>query len=89
MLSATRWGAGCVRRTVRLCRVCAQKLDLWEEWKGNHYLYDHHTSMPCDECDGANLRNPETIFTVKLRLPNSDVRIAPASDLAVRDVPLP
>ena len=60
-------------RLVRLCRFCAQKLDLWMEWKSNHCLYDHATSAPCDECDGANLRNPESIFTVKLRLPNSDI----------------
>ena len=57
-------------RLVRLCRFCAQKLDLWMEWKSNHCLYDHATSKPCDECDGANLSNSESIFTVKLRLPN-------------------
>jgi len=57
-------------RLVRLCRFCAQKLDLWMEWKSNQCRYDHATSKPCDECDGANLRNPESIFTVKLRLPN-------------------
>lgn len=60
------------QRLVRLCRFCAQRLDLWTEWKGNHCLYDHATSMPCDECDGANLRNPEAIFTVKFRLPNTE-----------------
>ena len=60
-----------VPRLVRLCRFCAQKLDLWMEWKSNHCLYDHATSKPCDECDGANLRNPESIFTVKLHLPNA------------------
>jgi hypothetical protein len=59
-------------RLVRLCRFCAQKLDLWMEWKSNHCLYDHATSTPCDECQGANLRNPESIFTVKFRLPNDE-----------------
>lgn len=60
-------------RLVRLCRFCAQKLDLWMEWKGNHCLYDHATSKPCDECNGQNLRNPESVFTVRLRLPNDPV----------------
>lgn len=55
---------------VRLCRHCAQKLDLWMEWKSNHNLYDHATSAPCDECQGANLRDPERCFTVRLRKPN-------------------
>ena len=75
--SDTPQKADCHPRIVRLCRFCAQKLDLWVAWKGNHCLYDHATSKPCDECDGANLRNPESIFTVKLRLPN-------AKDLARR-----
>jgi len=57
-------------RLVRLCRFCAQKLDLWMEWKSNHCLYDHATSKPCDECQGANLRDPRSIFTVRLHLPN-------------------
>lgn len=57
-------------RLVRLCRFCAQKLDLWMEWKNNHCLYDHATSKACDECNGQNLRNPESVFTVKFRLPN-------------------
>jgi hypothetical protein len=57
-------------RLVRLCRFCAQRLDLWMEWKSNHCIYDHATSAPCDECEGANLRNPESVFTVRLRLPN-------------------
>lgn len=58
-------------RIVRLCRFCAQKLGLWMEWKSNHRIYDHATSKPCDECNGQNLRNPESVFTVKFRLPNS------------------
>jgi len=60
-------------RLVRLCRFCAQKLDLWMEWKSNHCLYDHATSMPCDECQGANLHDPRSHFTVKFRLPNASM----------------
>jgi hypothetical protein len=67
-------------RLVRLCRFCAKKLDLWMEWKSNHCLYDHATSMPCDECQGANLRNPESIFTVKFRLPNAEADRAAVAD---------
>lgn len=61
----------------RVCRFCAQRLDLWAAWKGNHCHYDHATSMPCDVCDGRNLRNPESIFTVKLRLPNTEFNYSP------------
>ena len=58
-------------RRVRLCRFCAQKLGLWMEWKSNHCIYDHATTKPCDECQGANLRNPESIFTVRLSMHNA------------------
>ena len=53
---------------VRLCRYCAQKLNLWNEWKSNYCPYDHATSMPCEECDGQNLRDPLASFTVRLSL---------------------
>jgi hypothetical protein len=69
----TQQTGGDQERIVRLCRFCAQKLDLWMQWKNNHCLYDHATSMPCDECQGANLRNPESIFTVKFRLSNDKI----------------
>jgi hypothetical protein len=62
-----------VPRLVRLCRFCAQNLDFWMEWKSNHCIYDHATSKPCGECNGENLRNPESHFTVRLRLPNRRV----------------
>src|SRR5690606_33860930 len=56
---------------VRLCRYCARKLDLWEEWKSNYSLYDHAITQPCEECDGQNLRDPLASFTVRLSLPNT------------------
>lgn len=58
------------QRLVRLCRYCAQKLGLWMQWKSHHNLYDHATSMSCEECNGKNLRDPRSIFTVRLRKPN-------------------
>jgi hypothetical protein len=67
-------------RRVRLCRFCAKKLALWMEWKSNHCLYDHATSMPCEKCNGENLRNPESHFTVRLRLPNAEDVAAAESD---------
>jgi len=76
-IKTTPEGAVVQQRLVRLCRSCAKKLDLWTEWKSNHCLYDHATSKPCDECDGANLRNPESIFTVRLRLPNDLAQATP------------
>lgn len=70
-------GAMSAPSAVRLCRFCAQDLDLWMEWKSNHCLCDHATSMPCDVCDGANLHNPESHFTVRLNLPGANDRAQP------------
>ena len=58
-----------VRKTgVRLCRSCAQKLGMLQQWLDSHAIDDHATAMPCDECGGENLRHPELSFTVRLLL---------------------
>jgi len=54
------------KERVRLCRSCAQKLGLLQQWLDSHAIDDHATAMPCDECAGENLRHPEPSFTVRL-----------------------
>ena len=36
------------------------------EWKNNHTIADHASSMPCEECHGANLLSARTQFTTKI-----------------------
>ena len=36
------------------------------EWKSNHTIADHATSMQCEECHGANLLSARTQFTTKI-----------------------